>query len=293
MPLGADDVQSAFVDDRVVTLLPMFSGRCPGVLADIAQFGQFGLQVAAQHDVGSSAGHVGGDGHGAGTSGLGDDLGLLLVVLGVQYPVADFLIAKQVRQEFRSLDGGGADEDRLTAIVTILDVLDDRVELVAPGEVDKVRGIVANHFHVGRDHDHFQAVDLLKLVGFGIRGTGHSRELVVETEIVLEGDRSDGLVFFLDSHPFLGLDRLVQAVRPAPARHGSPGEFVDDYDFAVIDDVLHFLVEQGVRAQRGVQVVHEPDIARVIKALALVEYADPDQQRLDAFMPLLREMGLL
>ena len=38
------------------------------------------LGVAAQHDVGTAAGHVGGDGDGAELTGLGDDLCFLLVV---------------------------------------------------------------------------------------------------------------------------------------------------------------------------------------------------------------------
>ena len=214
------------------------------------------------------------------------------MVLGVQDLVADFLFAEQPGKEFRGLDGGGAHQDRLTAVVTILDVLDDRVELVAPGQVDQVRGIVPDHFHVGRDHHHFQTVNLLELVGFGVGGAGHARQLVVEAEIVLERDRRDGLVLLLDAYALLGLDRLVQTIGPAPARHGAAGEFVHDHDLAVLDDVLHFLVEQGVRAQRGVQVVHEPDIGRVVEALALVEDTGPDQQWLDALVALLGQMSL-
>ena len=47
------------------------------------------LGVAAQHDVGAAAGHVGGDGDGAELAGLGHDLGLFFVVLGVEHVVLD------------------------------------------------------------------------------------------------------------------------------------------------------------------------------------------------------------
>ena len=47
------------------------------------------LEVAAELDVGAAAGHVGGDGDGAGHAGLGDDVGFLLVVAGVQHLVRD------------------------------------------------------------------------------------------------------------------------------------------------------------------------------------------------------------
>ena len=47
------------------------------------------LRVAAQHDVGAAAGHVGGHGDGPHLAGLGHDLRFLLVVLGVQHVVLD------------------------------------------------------------------------------------------------------------------------------------------------------------------------------------------------------------
>ena len=43
------------------------------------------LGVAAQHDIGAAACHVGGDGNGALFTGLRYDLGFALVVLGVQH----------------------------------------------------------------------------------------------------------------------------------------------------------------------------------------------------------------
>ena len=46
----------------------------------------------------------------------------------------------------------------------------------------------------------------------------------------------------------LGLDRLVQAVAPAAARHQAAGELVDDHDRAVLDHVVDVEVEQRVRA---------------------------------------------
>jgi hypothetical protein len=50
------------------------------------------LDIAAELDVGAAAGHVGGDGDGARLAGLGDDLGFLLVLAGVQHVVRDALL---------------------------------------------------------------------------------------------------------------------------------------------------------------------------------------------------------
>ena len=72
----------------------------------------------------------------------------------------------------------------------------------------------------------------------------------IHAEIVLEGDRGEGLVLLLDVDPFLGLQRLVQAFGEAPALHHAAGELVDDDDLVVLDDVVAVALEQLVGAQR-------------------------------------------
>jgi len=42
------------------------------------------LGIAAEDDVGTAAGHIRGDGYGRFAAGLGDDLGLALMMLGVE-----------------------------------------------------------------------------------------------------------------------------------------------------------------------------------------------------------------
>ena len=73
--------------------------------------------------------------------------------------------------------------------------------------------------------------------------------LLVEAEIVLEGDRGERHVLGLDLDMLLGLERLVQSFGIAAARHHAAGELVDDHDFAVADDVILVALEQAVRAQ--------------------------------------------
>ena len=49
-------------------------------------------------------------------------------------------------------------------------------------------------------------------------------ELLVEAEVVLEGDGGEGLVFLADVDAFFGFDGLVQAIGPAAAGHEAAGE---------------------------------------------------------------------
>ena len=122
---------------------------------------------------------------------------------------------------------------------------------------------------VGRNGDDVEVVDLGELRGFGHRGAGHARQLLVLAEVVLEGDGRERLVLALDLDAFLGLDRLVQAVAPAAARHQAAGELVDDHDLAVLDHVLHVELVVDVRAERLLHVVEQRHVRRIVEAARL------------------------
>ena len=141
----------------------------------------------------------------------------------------------------------------------------DGVELFRGGAEDGVVVVLADDRHVGRDGDDVEVVDVGEFFGFGRRRTGHAGELLVEAEIVLEGDRGQRLVLGLDLDVFLGLQRLVQAFRIAAARHHAAGELVDDHHFVVADDVVLVLAEQLVGAQRRIGVVHQRDVLDVVE----------------------------
>ena len=66
-----------------------------------------------------------------------------------------------------------------------------------------------------------------------------------------------------------GLDRLVQALGPAPAFHLATGELVHDVHLAVLDDVLDIAVVQLLGLDRLDQVVHQ------LAVLGGVQVVDP------------------
>ena len=68
-------------------------------------------------------------------------------------------------------------------------------------------------------------------------------------------------------HALLGLDRLVEAFRPAAPFHDPARELVDDLDLAVLDDVVDVALEERLRLQRLVEVVHELHVASVVEVL--------------------------
>ena len=54
------------------------------------------FRIAAEQNVGTAAGHVGGDRDHAFASGLGDDFGFALVILGIQHDVLDAFFLQQL-----------------------------------------------------------------------------------------------------------------------------------------------------------------------------------------------------
>ncbi len=111
MALGADDVQTARSQNLVMHWLPFALDRI--VALDFFLFAQalvvanlleITLDAAAQHDVGTAAGHIGGDGDRIRPTCLRHDLGLARVLLGVEHLMRKLFLLQKVGNIFRSFD---------------------------------------------------------------------------------------------------------------------------------------------------------------------------------------------
>ncbi len=201
----------------------------------------------AELDVDAAAGHVRRDRDRAGLARVLDDLGLARVLLRVEDGVLDPLARQQLREVLRRLDRDRADEHRLARLRALLDVAGDGGELPLLRLEDEVVLVEARDRLVRRDLDDVEVVDLDELLLLRLRRTGHPGELLVQAEVVLEGDRAEGLELLLDLHALLRLDGLVEAFAPAAAFHDAARELVDDLHLAVLDHVLDVDVEQRLR----------------------------------------------
>ena len=105
---------------------------------------------------------------------------------------------------------------------------------------------------MGRDDHHLQPVNRLKLKGLGVGRAGHAGQFGIQAKIILIGDRGQRLVFILNGRAFLGLDGLMQALGPAPPRHGPAGELIHDHHLFVLDDIVHIFLKQVMGPQGGV-----------------------------------------
>ena len=285
MPLGAEDKETARCADLVRLgldrFLILFVQRGKGatrfkngfVVRDRAARGQCNeifldahsahlalgkvLRIAAEHNIGTAPRHVGGNGDSAEFTCLCDDLGFSLVVLRIQHNVCDAVLLQLGGELLALFDRDRTDQDRLPLFVAFEDLRNNRAILARAGLVDRIGIVDADHGAIGRHGDHIEVVNFAELSLLGERRTRHTRELGIETEVILEGDGGKRLGLLLDVDMLLGFNRLVQTVVVPSAGHETTGERIDDDDLAVLDDVVHIALHDAVGADRLVDMVRD------------------------------------
>ena len=273
--LGADDAQSAPGNDFFFFLIDfcfIFVVEFPELLARFQNFGVVGIVVrgsrgngllahadvahtfyrhvfgiAAQHDVGTAAGHVGSDGNGAEFTRLSDYFRFLFMVFGVQHVVRNLGLVQHTRKLFALFDGGGAHKHGLSALIAFGNVRHYRAQFSRDGGINLVVFVHALGRKVGGYSNDVQIVNPAELRFLRFGGTRHAAELFVKTEIILERDGGKSLVFALNADVLLCLDCLVQSVAVTAPVHKSSGKLVHDYDFVfVVDDIVlvkfHYII---------------------------------------------------
>ena len=282
MTLGPEDVESAKLTDLLTLFLAGGLNRrkdiVPGLFVlvrgvDRAQSAlghlcdREELGVSTKHDVSSTSGHIGSDGDGTDSARLSDNGRLAGVVLRVQDLVADAALGQHLREPLALFDARGSDQDRLAGGVTGDDVLDDLAVFCRLVPVNEVRVVQANHRLVGRNRHHTQLVGGHKLARLGLCRSGHAGELLIQPEVVLEGNRGESLVLRLDGHPLLGLDGLVDALVIPAAGQNTPGVLINDQDFTVDDDVVLVFAEQRLGLNGVVQERNQRGVGRLIEVV--------------------------
>ena len=87
-----------------------------------------------------------------------------------------------------------------------LDLLDNSAVLCRLGFVDDVGVVDTGDGAVRRDLDDIEVVDRAEFLFLGERRTGHTGELAVQAEVILERDGRKRLAFSRDLDMLLGLD---------------------------------------------------------------------------------------
>ncbi len=157
--------------------------------------------------------------------------------------VAEF---EHTAQEFAHVHVGSTHQHGAAGQAHLLDFLNHGLVLLALRLVHAVVHVDAGNGTVGGNFHHVELIDVPELARLGACRTGHTCELVVHTEVVLQGNGGEGLRGGFHLHVFLGLNGLVQAVAPAAALHDTAGLFVHNLHCAVHHHVLFVDAEHGV-----------------------------------------------
>ena len=192
---------------------------------------------------------------------------LAFMVLGVQHFMGDTRLFQHTGKQLGVFDGRGSHQYRLPLLHAFLNVFKDGLVLFLYRQVDQIAEIFADIEDIGWNHDDFEVVNLLKLESLGVCRAGHAGKFGIKPEIVLEGDRSQGLVFILDRHTLFGFHRLVQTFRPTPPGHRTTRELIHNDDLIIANDIVHIPLEQHIGAQTSIDVVHQSDVHCIVKAL--------------------------
>ncbi len=214
------------------------------------------LYFIAQLDVRTTTGHISGNGHRTALTGLGHDVGLLLMQLGVQYIVGYLTHLEHLAQHFRNLYRCRTDQHRTAHLHQFFYFRNDSLVFLTLRLVNAVVHILSGYRTIGRDLHHIKFIDIPELPGLGDCRTGHTGQLMIHTEIVLQCNRSKSLGGSLHLDMFLGLYSLMQSVAPAATVHDTAGLLIHNLDLTVNDDIFVVTVEHGIGFQQLLQGVH-------------------------------------
>ena len=148
-------------------------------------------------------------------------------------------------------------------------LLDDGIVFTVDRLIDGIRVVDALPGAVGRHRDDVQAVDLGELGGLGLGSTGHTGQLLVHTEVVLEGDGGQRLALGGDLHALLGLDGLMQTLVVAAADHQTAGELIHDDDLTILDHVIDIPLHDAIGLDGLINVMGEGHVLGGGKVLNL------------------------
>ena len=228
--------------------------------------GAIGLVGTPQADVGASAGHVGGDGHGAVLAGPRHDRRFGRVVRCVQHLARHAGITNPRRQAVGLLHRQRAHQHRPPAAMFAHDFGDDGPVLGLAVREDHVGVIDAAGGVVRGNHDHAAAVGVMQLGGRALRGAGHPCQRGIAAQEPLQRQRCHDLTFGTGHQPLLGIEGCLQALRPSPVRHGTAGHLVDHLDAAVAHQVVHAAAQQRPGVQGAIHLAQPEIVAGLVQA---------------------------
>ena len=200
-----------------------------------------------QFNIGTTTGHIGGNGHNTFLTGLCHNIGLPLVQFGIKNVVLYFAHGQHTAKLLAYLNRCRTHQYRTSLINQLDNLFNNSLIFFALGLIYTVVLVYTGYRLVGRNNHHIQLIDIPKLTGFSLGRTGHTGQLMIHSEIVLKCDSCECLGSGLNVNPLLSLHRLMQTVRPATALHYTSRLFIDNLHLIILgDNIVHIPLEHTV-----------------------------------------------
>ena len=153
---------------------------------------------------------------------------------------------EHLREQLGYFHGCGADEGGASAVAHQLNFLDYGIVFLARSLIHAVVLVVAYHRTIGGNLYHVKLIDVPELACLGRCGTGHTSQLVIHTEVILQRDGGKCLRCSFHFYVLLGFNGLMQTIAPAATFHDTARLLVNNLYLAVDNHILVVLVEHAV-----------------------------------------------
>ncbi len=178
--------------------------------------------------------------------------------LGIEHLVRNrrTLHVEHAGKKLGNFNGSSAHKHRTSFVDEFYNFVDYGLVLLFLGAVHTVVHVDAGNRTVCGNCHHIELIDIPELTGLCDSRTGHTGELVIHAEVVLECDCGKSLGSCLNFHAFFGFDSLVETVGVATTFHDTARLLVDNLDFVFVDYVFDIALEESVSLEELCHSVH-------------------------------------
>ncbi len=159
---------------------------------------------------------------------------------------------------FRDIYGCCTHKHRSPRLGERLNIINDRIEFFPCGLEHQILAIITLDRTVGRNDHDIKFIDLPELTCLSFCRTGHTGQLVIHAEIILQGHCSIGLGDLTQLDIFFGFKRLVQTIRISAAFHQTSGLLVNDLDLAIQHYIFFIFFKKRVSFEQLVDGMQTP-----------------------------------
>ena len=177
--------------------------------------------------------------------------------------VFDAHFIEHLRNLFGCFNIHRTDQNRLACFMHFSNLIDNGTEFSILMHIHHIFQVLTSNGFVGRNFNDIDMINFRKFIRLCQAGTGHTGQLFVHTEEVLERHGSQGLGFTLNRDPFLCLNGLMQTFRIATPFHNTTGEFINNLHLIVVNNVIDIAAHGRTRLQGLIDVVHQFHMRRI------------------------------